>query len=117
MEKKKYDFILDVVGSRSIFDCKRALSPNGHYVMVGGTVPRIFQVMFLGPLISLLSKKKMGLLMHKPNPADQDELMELWETGQIIPVIDRQYPLGDAAEALSYFGKGQHIGKVMIRVK
>lgn len=114
---KKYDFILDVVGNRSIFDCKRALSPDGRYVMVGGSMPRIFQVMFLGPLISLLSKKKMGLLMHKPNPTDQNELISLWETGKLVPVIDRQYPLGDVAEALSYFGEGQHIGKVMIHVK
>ncbi|KRF04813.1 alcohol dehydrogenase [Paenibacillus sp. Soil766] len=114
---KKYDFILDVVGNRSLFDCKRALNPDGHYVMVGGTVPRIFQVMFLSPLISLFSKKKMGLLMHKPNQADQNELMALWESGKLNPVRDRQYPLDDVAEAFSYFGKGQHIGKVMIRVK
>ncbi|KRE59839.1 alcohol dehydrogenase [Paenibacillus sp. Soil750] len=114
---KKYDVILDVVGNRSIFDCKRALSSDGRYVMVGGTMPRIFQMMFLGPLISWIGTKKMGLLIHKPNHTDQNELMALWETGKLVPVIDRQYPLGDVAEALRYFGEGQHTGKVMIRVR
>ncbi|NQX58234.1 NAD(P)-dependent alcohol dehydrogenase [Paenibacillus qinlingensis] len=112
----KYDLILDVVGNRSIFDCKRALSLDGQYVMVGGTLSRIFQVMLLGPLISLLSKKKMGLLMHKPNATDQNELMSFWEIGKLTPVIDRHYPLGEVADALTYFGEGQHIGKVMIHI-
>ncbi|MGO4498412.1 NAD(P)-dependent alcohol dehydrogenase [Paenibacillus sp. 2RAB27] len=114
---EKYDFILDVMGNRSIFDCKRALNANGQYVMVGGTMPRIFQMMFLGPLISWIGTKRMGLLMHKPNPADQNELMALWEAGKIVPVIYRQFPLAHVAEAFSYFGEGQHIGKVMIRVR
>lgn len=114
---KKYDVILDIVGNRSIFDCKRALSSDGRYVMVGGTMPRIFQMMFLGPLISWIGTKKMGLLMHKPNYTDQNELMALYETGKLVPVIDRQYPLGDVAEALRYFGEGQHTGKVMVRVR
>lgn len=114
---QKYDFILDVVGNRSIFDYTRALRPNGHYVMVGGTMPRIFQVMLLGPLISLFSKKKLGLLMHKPNHADQEELMSLWEANHVVPVIDRQYSLDQVAEAFHYFGEGKHIGKVMIRVQ
>ncbi|WP_436244960.1 NAD(P)-dependent alcohol dehydrogenase [Paenibacillus sp. LjRoot56] len=113
----KYDVILDIVGNRSIFDCKRALSSDGRYVMVGGTMPRIFQMMFLGPLISWIGTKKMGLLMHKPNYTDQNELMALYETGKLVPVIDRQYPLGDVAEALRYFGEGQHTGKVMVRVR
>jgi NADPH:quinone reductase-like Zn-dependent oxidoreductase len=114
---EKYDFILDVVGNRSIFDCKRALNSNGHYVMVGGTMPRIFQMLFLGSLISMVGKKKLRLLLHKPNPSDQNELMALWKFGKIAPVIDRHYPLGHVAEAFSYFGEGQHIGKVMIRIR
>ncbi|OAS16520.1 NAD(P)-dependent alcohol dehydrogenase [Paenibacillus oryzisoli] len=114
---QKYDFILDVVGNRSIFDYKRALKPNGHYVMVGGTMPRIFQIMLMGPMISLFSKKKLGLLMHKPNHLDQEELMSLWQANKLVPVIDRQFPLGQAAEAFRYFGEGGHIGKVLIRVQ
>jgi len=59
-----YDLILDVVTHRSIFDYKRALSPMGIYVMLGGgSWARVFQTMFLGPLISMTGSKKMGLLI------------------------------------------------------
>ncbi|MCH8089835.1 MAG: NAD(P)-dependent alcohol dehydrogenase, partial [Chloroflexi bacterium] len=45
---QQYDLILDVVASRSMFDYKRALSPHGTYVMIGGSGARILQVMLLG---------------------------------------------------------------------
>ena len=108
-----YDLILDLMGYHSIFDYKRALSPRGIYVMVGGSSPRIFQVMFLGPLISMTGNKKMGIMMHKPNK-DLAFLKELHEAGKVVPVIDRRYPLIEAAEALRYFGEGHVLGKVVI---
>ena len=49
-----YDLILDVAAYRSIFDYKRALSPKGIYVMVGGCMTALFQAVFLGPLISMI---------------------------------------------------------------
>ncbi|MDR6549995.1 NAD(P)-dependent alcohol dehydrogenase [Paenibacillus qinlingensis] len=114
---QRYDLILDIVGTRSILDCKRALNPKGQYVMVGGPMYRILQVMLVGPLISMFGTKKMGLLLHKPNKKDQNELMELRAAGNIVPVMDRHYPLGDVAQALHYFGEGRHVGKIMIHVK
>jgi len=62
-----YDLILDFAAHHSIFDYKRALSPKGIYVMVGGSTARIFQAMLIGPLISMTGSKKMGFLAHKPN--------------------------------------------------
>ncbi|NOU86020.1 zinc-binding dehydrogenase [Paenibacillus sp. LMG 31460] len=114
---QRYDLILDVAGYRSIFDYKRALSANGTYVMVGGSMSRIFQVMFLGPWISMTGSKKMGILMHKPNKNDQNYMKELFEAGKVVPVIDRRYPLNEAAEALQYLGEGHPKGKVVIRVE
>ena len=112
-----YDLILDVVTYRSIFDYKRALSPKGIYVMLGGgSWARVFQAMFLGPLISMTGSKKMGILMHKPNK-DLAFMKELFEAGKVVPVIDRCYPLSDVAEALRYFGEGQAKGKVVITVE
>jgi NADPH:quinone reductase-like Zn-dependent oxidoreductase len=112
-----YDLILDVVGNRSIFDYKRSLSPNGTYVMVGGSMARIFQVMFLGAWISMIGSKKMGILIHKPNKNDQNFMKELFEAGKVVPVIDRRYPLSEVAEALRYLGEGHPKGKVVIRVE
>jgi NADPH:quinone reductase-like Zn-dependent oxidoreductase len=55
---QRYDLILDVVASRSIFDYRRALSPKGVYVIVGGSTAAILQAVFLGPLISMTRNKK-----------------------------------------------------------
>ncbi|MNW13542.1 hypothetical protein D3C71_2115270 [compost metagenome] len=54
--------------------------------------------------------------MHKPNAKDQTDMMKLIEAGNVVPVIDRQYPLQDVAEAMRYFGEGQHQGKIIIQV-
>ena len=107
-----YDLILDNVASRSIFEIKRALSPKGIYVIIGGST--ILQFVFLGPLISMTGKK-MGLLMHKTNK-DLAFIKKLVEEGKIKSVIDKRYPLSKVAEAFRYFGEGHAKGKVVITV-
>lgn len=109
-----YDLVLDVVAHRSIFDYKRALSPTGRYVIVGGSIGLLLQVAFLGPWISMTGNKKIGLLMHKPNPTDLNFLTELFESGTVVPIIDRCYPLSDVAKAVQYLGEGHAQGKVII---
>ena len=114
---QRYDLILDVVTYRSIFDYKRALSPKGIYVMLGGgSWARVIQTMFLGPLISMIGSKKMGILMHKPNVRNLNFMNKLFEAGKIVPVIDGHYTLSETAEALRYFGEGLVQGKVVISV-
>lgn len=112
---QRYDLILDVAAYHSIFDYKRALSPKGIYVMVGGSSARIFQTIFLGPLISMTGSKKLGILAHKPNKG-LDFMKELFEAGKVVPVIDRRYPLSEVPEALRHFGEGHAKGKVVITV-
>ena len=113
---QRYDLIIDNAAHHSIFDYKRALSPKGIYVMLGGSTARIFQIMFLGPLISMTGSKKLGILMLKPNK-DLAFMKELFETGKVKPVIDRRYPLSEVAEALRYFGEGLAQGKVVITLE
>ena len=60
----------------------------------------LFQVVFLGPLISMTGSNKMDILMHKPNTSDLVFMKELFEAGKVVPVIDRCYPLSEVAEAL-----------------
>jgi NADPH:quinone reductase-like Zn-dependent oxidoreductase len=110
---QRYDLIIDNAAHHSIFDYKRALSPKGIYVMLGGSSARIFQVIFLGPLISMTGNKKMGILGLKPNK-DLAFMKELFEAGKVVPVIDRRYPLSEVAEALRYFGEGHAQGKIVI---
>jgi NADPH:quinone reductase-like Zn-dependent oxidoreductase len=113
---RAYDFILDVAAHHSIFDYRRALSPKGIYAVLGGSYARIFEVMLLGPLISMTGSKKMSLLMLKQNK-DLALMNELFEAGKVVPVIDRRYPLSEVPKALRYFGEGLHKGKVVITVE
>ncbi|GMK48633.1 NADPH:quinone reductase [Paenibacillus glycanilyticus] len=114
---RQYDLILDVVGTRSVFEVKRALKKGGTYVMIGGLMPRLLQTLLAAPLIRRFEKKNMTILVHKPNHADQQVWKSLAEAGRIAPVIDRLYGLQDAAEALRYFGEGEFKGKVVVRIK
>ncbi|MFC4099023.1 NAD(P)-dependent alcohol dehydrogenase [Paenibacillus xanthanilyticus] len=111
---RQYDLILDVVGNRPIRAIKRALRPGGTYVMVGGPMPRILHAALAGPLTSRLEKRNVKVLVHKPNHPDQSVWASLMEDGRVTPVIDRQFALRDAAEALRYFGEGRAIGKVIV---
>lgn len=111
---KRYDLVLDVVGDRSVFDLQRALNPDGIYAMVGGTTSRILQVLFFAPWFSLIGKKRMGLLIHRPNRKDLDFIKTLFESGKVAPVIDRYYPLSKLPDALRYYGEGQVNGKLVI---
>jgi len=112
----RYELILDVKGYHSIFDYQRALSPKGIYVMVGGASALIFQVMFLGSLISMTRGKKMGLLLYKANK-DLTFMKALLEAGKVVPVIDKRYRLSEVAQALRYFGEGNAKGKVVISLE
>ncbi len=115
---QRYDRILDVVADRSIFDYNRALTPKGTFVAVGGSTARLFQALFLGPLISLFGSKKLGVVIWKPNNKDNLVfLTELFEAGKVVPVIDKRYPLSEVPEALRYLETGHVQGKVVITME
>jgi len=111
-----YDLILDVMGFHSMFDYKRALCPNGYYVMVGGATRLANQVMFLGSLVSMFGGKKMNLLLYKPNKG-LDFLIELIKSGKVTTVIDRTFPLSETADAFRYYGEGHVRGKIIVTVE
>jgi len=110
---QRYDLILDISARHSIADYHRALNPEGSYIMVGGSSKFANQLLLLGPVLSLLSNKKMGLLLHKANKG-MTTMNALLERKKVVPIIDRRYHLSDTAEAMRYFGKGQVKGKVVI---
>src|SRR3972149_6337907 len=114
---QRYDLILAVNGYHSLSAYKRALSPKGIYVMAGGSMAQIFQAMLMGSWRSETGGKKMGAVMAKINQKDLAFLKELLEADKIVPVIDRRYPLSEAAEALRYLGEGQARGKIVITVE
>jgi len=113
---QEYDLILAVNGYHPILAYRRALTPKGTYIMAGGTMAQIFQATLLGQLLSTTEGKKMRSVSAKPNKKDLVILKELLETGKVIPVIDRRYPLSETAEALRYLGGGHARGKVVITI-
>lgn len=114
---RRYDLILAANGYHSIGDYKRALSPNGIYVMTGGSGAQMFQAMFLGPWLSMVGNKKMGNLLMKPNKKDLVFVKELLEAGKVVPVIDRRYPLNEVADAIRYLEEGHARGKIVITLE
>lgn len=115
---QRYDLILDVVGTRSIADRRRALSPTGILVVVGG--PKTNR--WLGPLtalskalvVSRFGRQKMVGMLAQNNKEDLLLLRELLETGKVTPVIERTYSLQEVPEALRYVGEGHAQGKIVI---
>lgn len=113
---QQYDLILAVNGNRSIFEYRRALTPKGVYVMVGGDGKQLFQAMLLGPLLSLTGSKKTGNLLMLPTQNDLLVLKDLIEAGKITPVIDRRYSLREVPDAIRYLETNRAKGKVVISV-
>ena len=111
-----YDVIVDTVAKRTIAEYKRLLNPGGLFVMIGGSRSAIFQALVLGPRHSGDDDKHLGLnLWSKPyNKEDMGFLEELFESGDVVPVIDRRCPLSKVPEALKYLEEGLAIGKVVI---
>jgi NADPH:quinone reductase-like Zn-dependent oxidoreductase len=117
---QSYDLIIAVNGYHSILDYRRALSPKGIYVLVGGSrvFAQIFQAVLLGRLISMTGSKKMGFMgIAKINQNDLAFLSELLEAGKVVPVIDRPYTLIEVPEAVRYFEEGHAKGKVVITLE
>jgi NADPH:quinone reductase-like Zn-dependent oxidoreductase len=114
---QRYDLILGANAHHSIFDYRRALSQDGIYVIAGGALPQIFQAMLLAPLLSRIESKKTCFFIANINQKDLVSLKVLLEAGKIVPVIDRRYPLSDAAEALRYLQEGHAQGKIVLTVE
>lgn len=105
-----YDVIFDVVGINSFSRSIKALKENGIYLPGN---PRLSD-MFRSPWISNTSDKTVIIGSATRRIEDLNFIKELAETGKIKPVIDRQYPLEETAEAHRYVESGQKQGSVVI---
>jgi NADPH:quinone reductase-like Zn-dependent oxidoreductase len=115
---QQYDLIYCAVGNRSVSDYKRALKPQGTCVIAGFTTLRLlFEHMILGPRRSKVGGQRVGPSgTVAPNKKDLVFMAELLESGKVIPVIDRCYPLSETADAIRYLEAGRARGKVVITV-
>jgi NADPH:quinone reductase-like Zn-dependent oxidoreductase len=111
---QQYDLILDVAAYRSVFDYAPILKADGIYVLVGGSISRLFQVLLFGSVISSMMRRKVKCLMVKPNRSDLVILKELIEAGKIAPFIDRTYRLSEVPTAIRQLEQRQVRGKIAI---
>ena len=117
----QYDLIIDTAGNRSLSHLRRALAPQGTLVIVGGEgggpwvglLSRMIRTPMLAPFVR---PQKLRVLSSTERKEDLEVLRGLIETGKVIPVIDRTYPLSDVPEAIRYLEKGHAKGKVVITV-
>ena len=116
---QRYDVMLDVVGSRSLSDCRRALTARGTYVLVGVLdlgrwfgLARQFKVLALSPFV----RQTMRVFIVRRNREDLVALKELVEAGKVTPVVDRSYELSEVPDALQHQGDGHTQGKTVIAI-
>ena len=117
--RNRYDVILDIAGNRSLSELRRALTPRGTLVIVGGEdagnwlgVRRQLRAAALSPFV----RQKLGFFISKERRQDLEELRRLLEAGTIRPVVDRTFPLEEVPAAIRYLRDGQARGKVVITI-
>jgi NADPH:quinone reductase-like Zn-dependent oxidoreductase len=110
----QYDVILGVNGYHPLANYARALKPGGRYVMVGGSDAQLFEGIVRAPLMPKRDGKRLSSLTAKTSPADLRALTALVERGAVTPVIERCYPLAEAADALRALDAGHARGKLVI---
>jgi NADPH:quinone reductase-like Zn-dependent oxidoreductase len=117
---RHYDLIFQLAGTRSPWECRRALTPGGTLVQISGDsdghwigpMDRIVKGLVLSPFVS----QKMSSFTVKPNKEDLQTLKQLTEAGDLTPVIDRTYPLAEVPEAIRYLEGGHAPGKVAVTI-
>jgi NADPH:quinone reductase-like Zn-dependent oxidoreductase len=115
---KRYDLLLDIAGSHAWRDYKRVLNPNANFVIVGG--PKGNRA--IGPLMhvikirlaALSASQKVSFFVASFKREDFLLLKEMFERGQVKPVVEKTYPLAKISEAMRHLGTGHAKGKIIV---
>ena len=118
---RRWDVIIDTAGRRPLSELRRALTPKGTLVIVGGDgggrwTGGFFRRMLRAPVVSLFVGQRLRGLATKVKREDLIALTGLIEAGTLRPVIDRTYPLIEAPDAIRYLEEGHSRGKIVITV-
>jgi NADPH:quinone reductase-like Zn-dependent oxidoreductase len=115
-----YDLILDIGGNSPLSRLRRALTPDGTAIIVGGSTggrwlggnDRLVRALALSPFIS----QKLGAFVNPVNHEDMLTLAQLIEAGKVTPVIERTYPLHETPKAIRHLEGGHARGKLVISI-
>jgi NADPH:quinone reductase-like Zn-dependent oxidoreductase len=117
---RKYDLILQLAGTRSPAECRRALTPRGTLLLSSGESPgrwigpvdRMIKAAALSPFVG----QRLRPFLAKRSGEDLRVMSELIESGKVSPVVDRTYPLSGTPEAIRHLEEGHARGKIVITV-
>jgi NADPH:quinone reductase-like Zn-dependent oxidoreductase len=116
----RYDLILDIGGNAALSRLRRALTPTGTLVIVGGEQGGNWTGGFgrslRAPLLSRFVRQRLTMLASKERASDLERLIPLIEAGTVTPSIDGSYQLKRVPEAMGQLVAGQVRGKVVITV-
>jgi NADPH:quinone reductase-like Zn-dependent oxidoreductase len=117
---QRYDLILDIGGNRPLSELRRALTPRGTLVLVGGEgrgrwtgMDRQLRALAISPFV----RQRLRVFVTRERHEDLELLTQLIEAGSVVPVVDRTYPLSEAPEAIRYLEAGRVRGKVVVTVR
>jgi NADPH:quinone reductase-like Zn-dependent oxidoreductase len=113
---ERFDVIAGVNGSHSVLTYRRMLAPHGIFVGLGGSLAPLLAGLLAGPVLSRLGDRKVGAMAARVNGDDLSTLRGMLESGRIVPVIVRRYPLAEAQAAIQYLLQGHAAGKVVITI-
>ena len=115
--ERKYDLIIDMVGNHSLTANRKALTPNGILVMVGGAkgnwmapLMNPLKALFLSPFVD----QELVLILARLHQDDLIIIGDLMQAGKVTPVIDRRYRLSEVPAAIRYSEEGHARGKIVI---
>ncbi|MFI7678203.1 NAD(P)-dependent alcohol dehydrogenase [Actinophytocola sp. NPDC049390] len=117
---ERYDVVFDLVGNRSLTSLRRAAGPRGTVVLSGGgvygggSVVGPVGLIVRGQLLNAFVRQRLVVLGESPNTRNLDALRDLIEAGRVTPVVDRTYPLTDAAAAIRYVEEEHARAKVVL---
>jgi NADPH:quinone reductase-like Zn-dependent oxidoreductase len=118
--RRRYDVVLDIAGTRPLRSLRRALTPHGRLVIVGGEtggrwldgLDRQLRAVLLSPFVH----QRLGFFVNKENAADLTALRELIEAGRVTPVVDSVHPLAEVPAAIGRLLAGAVVGKVAVTI-
>jgi NADPH:quinone reductase-like Zn-dependent oxidoreductase len=117
---RRYDLILDIAGNPTLRRIRRALTPRGTAVILGGEqggrITGGFGRTLRAPLVSRFISQRLTMVTANENGRDLERLTALIEAGQVTPHVDRAYPLQEVPEAMAHLVAGEVRGKVAIRI-
>ncbi len=117
MSERDYDLLFDNVGDRSWSQTSRVLVPNGKIVAITGKKHAVmgpFRHLVARKVAAAFSSKKLAWFTAQIKADDLEFMAGLLESGKVVPVIERTYPLAELPDALRYLGEGHALGKLVI---